>query len=214
MRWDERLLGAILIAMAFCGGGAHAQAAEEPPIFVFDDSALFAGLGAIADTATVEHVRCLLAYESPRYAVPFPRDMREWHLAWAVEPFGAASLVLGTNGSPRSSQAADFTACPIGTIAGWHNHVLATFRSIPKVDARQDGTPESACALSQTDVWTATKPDAPPEQYVSVDRDTYCWWRKSDLQALRQPLPWIIYPEPAHVHRRPPAPPPPQRTGS
>ena len=120
-------------------------------------------LGHLADTATIEHVRCL-------YGVARPDTV---HLLWAFEPeIGKATTTYVRHES-----------CPAVALASWHNHlagVTMTGTLVPGED------PRSSCYLSGVDLRAAREYASPKILFVQVTRDVRCWW--SQEQAIRSGL--------------------------
>jgi len=113
--------------------------------------ALLLLLEAIADTASVEHYRCLYA---DRWGGP---------LVTAVQPVIQWATV--------SSIA--FEPCPDGALAEWHNHLAMAFATTGEPRGRVP--PAAMCYLSHVDTASAFN-----EQYLSVARGTSCRFLRTD----------------------------------
>jgi len=105
---------------------------------------------------------------------------------------GVTAVATGfTMPDPRlsASDHATFGPCPKETVAIWHNHPLENRGGTHSADvpgfARPRGdpnmTPRELCALSETDIRTASTSDS-PFIVVSVDRDTWCWWSREQVR--------------------------------
>ena len=90
-----------------------------------------------------------------------------------------------------ASDHATFGPCPKEAVAIWHNHPLETRISTTMQGApgyaRPLGdpnmTPGQLCALSETDIRTASKAGQ-PFVVVAVDASTWCWWSREQVRNL------------------------------
>lgn len=118
-------------------------------------------LGALADSATVEHVRCLFGVTLPDTMVifrTFEPQVRE-----------ATPLAVGHE------------ECPGYPLAIWHNHLAGVTIT---GEIRKGWDPRHSCYLSRLDLNDGSEVQAPKLQFVQVDRDTSCWW--TQLQIVSQ----------------------------
>lgn len=95
--------------------------------------------------------------------------------------------------------------CPEQTLAVWHNHPLdgtsgyslrGTWRSAHP--ARQA---HRLCVLSKTDIQTSIRFEH-PFVIVGVDRDTWCWWTRGEVERLAERGVWPGLPDPARLVTR------------
>jgi hypothetical protein len=129
------------------------------------DSSVMATLGQIADTATIEHFRCLLG--TTRHDSTF--------VTAAFEPVvrSASRFSIGT------------AACPAFiTVADWHVHLPIAIRTMTDTSILVDPIPPvSACYLSDKDVETAVLKDSNVVlQVVQVNALIACWWLTVQIQ--------------------------------
>jgi hypothetical protein len=128
---------------------------------------VLAELGQIADTAHIEHYRCLLGgwRNDTLYVVA------------AVEPqiIAATALFISTGPCP-----------PLLTVAEWHSHVPRRFTLMGE-DRGSDIPPEAYCELSPTD--RRVHPWSPLLQLLSVTETVSCAWVLDRGQYTRI-LPW------------------------
>ncbi len=107
---------------------------------------------------------------------------------------GATTVATGfTMPDPKlsASDHATFGPCPKEAVAIWHNHPLETRAStaMPGTPgyARPLGdpnmTPLDLCALSETDIRTASQVGQ-PFVVVAVDANTWCWWSHEQVRNL------------------------------
>jgi hypothetical protein len=144
----------VTLALFLVVGNAHGQGVE-------------ALLDSIADSATVEHARCLYGTTRPDGS---------FSLSWAVEPH--VDSLIG-----RDQLAVE--PCPRIALAFWHNHrpgwipgnVIGGAVYLPEARSM----PERACYLSQQDILSAIRAIAPPLQIVQVKRGIRCWWTKVQI---------------------------------
>ncbi len=108
-------------------------------------------LGALADTLTVETVRCLIGITRGKSAVI---DM-----VWEPPVSEPTQSGLGSHG------------CPLATIAVWHNH-------LPAIHPR---TSEEACFLSEAEISDALEGGRAPIQIVQVTAAISCWWTREQI---------------------------------
>ncbi|MGH7615156.1 MAG: hypothetical protein ACREMW_14090 [Gemmatimonadales bacterium] len=140
--------------------------------FTMSDQLAF-GLAAIADTATVEHARCLFGRTWPNTIVADS----------AVEP----------EVTRQAGLLVSLTPCPFGAVALWHVHLVVQTRA---------PSAETACFLSPGDVNAGMRWDAPLVMVVQASGDVWCWWSREDvLDAKLHQL--VVSPPPAgHLRRR------------
>ena len=90
-----------------------------------------------------------------------------------------------------ASDHATFGPCPREAVAIWHNHPLETRVSTATQGtpgyARPLGdpnmTPRELCAMSETDIRTASQ-SAHPFVVIAVDGNTWCWWSRDQVRNL------------------------------
>lgn len=151
----------------------------EPIYHVYIATNVQAGLGRVADSATVEHVRCLIGAVFPDDSVPSDTTIA---IDDAVPPLGEQSGPLTVNAS-----------CTAATLIAWHNHIFAATKKAWK--GRMDVVePRDACGLSSLDFVSALAPHAPRIQVVQVNMRTFCWFTKHQLQAFRNRLGEVAVP--------------------
>jgi hypothetical protein len=141
-----RLSLACLAAPAACGA----------PHAVFLDDSMMAQLGRLADTATIEHGRCLIGKVEGDTAF----------IDLAVAPASELGTPIGVTFGP----------CSIATLALWHNHLPFEF----SFTGEKVGPvpPAFACALSPQDRFSASRPEAPAYTLIHVTHAVYCMWVK------------------------------------
>ena len=151
---------AVLFALVFIGVGAIlAQEPEEPhkfaplvaPHHMVFDMDMTDELGEIADSATIEHVRCLIGII----------EGDTGYVDWAVEPKSVEA----------SAVAARFTGCPLATLVEWHNHLPYEFDM--EGQSRTPVPPLSVCRLSPIDARQLLEARA-PYSLISVNREVSC----------------------------------------
>lgn len=107
-------------------------------------------LARLADTAGTETARCLIGVMQGDSAIV--------DLLWA----------------PRIELSNDTTvhyqACPLATIAEWHNHPRTAGRAA-----------EDLCYLSHTDIAGGLRRHAAPIQIVQVSATVLCWWGRRQI---------------------------------
>lgn len=161
---------AILAVVAGLAFGAAGPAPAQQ--FTLTDPLAFV-LAAIADTATVEHARCLFGRTRPNVVVADS----------AVEP----AVVR------RDGLIVSLKPCPFGALALWHVHVVAQTKA---------PSAEGACFLSPRDVDAGLRHDAPLVMLVHASGDVWCWWSKEDVLDAKL-LRLVASPPPAgHLYRR------------
>ena len=162
------------LAILFFGGHAllGACAQNAPPHQAFMDMSLLKSLDSVADTATVEHFRCLLG-----------------------KRFGDTLAVVDAWEPPVSH--ADYNtvtaSCPLSpyVVGTWHNHLPF---NIPMNDPHNRATPVepwSVCEVSPADRLSArSEEESMVLTIISVANDVHCAWiRQTDSTLLR--LPWV-----------------------
>lgn len=95
--------------------------------------------------------------------------------------------------------------CPEHTLAVWHNHPLegtsgyslrGTWRTIePERQAHR------LCVLSETDIRTSMR-FGHPFVIVAVDRETWCWWTRDEVERLARSEAWPGLPAPEKLVTR------------
>lgn len=130
-------------------------------------------LAALADTAVVEHARCLFGVTRPNVVVADS----------AVEP----------DAKRRGGLIVSMTPCPFGAIALWHVHLLAQTKA---------SSAEAACFLSRGDVAAGMRWDAPLVMVVHASGAVWCWWSREDLLDARLIGLTASPPPPGQLHRR------------
>jgi hypothetical protein len=158
-----------LVAWLMWFGACTSQVRPQAPHQVVTFDSLIAQLDSIADTASIEHYRCLLGWRR------------------------ADSLLVAAMWAPPIVYA-DYNAvtpavqCPDGSVGIWHNHLPYT---VPMNDPHNRSTkvePWSVCELSPIDRRSAML-DGPVLQIISVANGVHCaWLRASDSTLTR--LPW------------------------
>ena len=140
------------VALALALGLVSPASAQQ---FTMTDT-LEANLAAVADTAMVEHARCLFGVTRPNAVMADS----------AVEP----------TVKRRAGLIVSIAPCPFGAIALWHVHVLAQTKA---------PSAEAACFLSRGDVEAGMRWDAPPVMVVHTVADVWCWWSREDVLDAR-----------------------------
>lgn len=163
------LLSTLLTFVLGCAG------AQVPPVAhttLISDS-LVASLDAIADTATIEHFRCLGGVAR--------RDSLFIVAAW--EPV----IVFADYNGVKAG------ACPPHTVGTWHTHLPY---NIPMNDPHNRATPVepwSVCDLSPVDKASAAT-EAWTFSMISVANGVHCAWQRvtegDSLRFVR--LPWAL----------------------
>lgn len=117
-------------------------------------------LEQIADTATVEHARCLGVSMS-----------RARDTLWIDRVFETPWLVTEPT---ETSVKIEYWSCPLGTIATWHNHLRFQER-IPSI------SPEYYCQMSlgkEKDEGLLLDPRGPPFLVISVTKGVSCFFQR------------------------------------
>lgn len=171
----ERFAAALLcIGLAFYSK-ACGQAPPEAAHTVLISEPLVAMLDTLADTATIEHYRCLLGAQR--------HDTLG--IVRAFEP-----LILHADYNTVTA-----AGCPRFTVGTWHNHLPY---NIPMTDPHNRQTrvdPASVCELSPADRLSAT---AEPWTFsmISVAAGVHCAWQRNveaDGTTVRfVRLPWAL----------------------
>ena len=77
--------------------------------------------------------------------------------------------------------------CPDETLAVWHNHPLVGSNGTPSFRGatryRASRAAHHLCVLSETDIQTSVRFQH-PFVIVGVDRDTWCWWSRDEVERL------------------------------
>ena len=142
-----------------------------PPVRLVVDSSLLVRLQTLAAGLQSEIVLCLTGTVN-----------------------GAEAVVTGfTMPEPRlsASDHATFGPCPTEALAIWHNHPVETRATTAMQGghgyARPRGdpnvTPRDLCALSATDIRSASH-GSQPFVVVAVDAKTWCWWSREQVRNL------------------------------
>ena len=137
-------------------------AAQQRIVEVGIENSLLDSLDALADGATLEHVRCLMGVE---------RNDTLW-----IDHMYEPKITIA---APDSVVTAP---CSKGTIALWHNHTIRPESVTP---------PEERCFLSPTDITTALRGHA-FIWIVQVTRDVVCWWTHPQIAILVKYGPVIL----------------------
>ena len=146
----------IAIGLAWLLAIVPAYCQEVPVIkHAFVDTVMYNRLGEIADTATIEHARCILGKISgdSLYLYDF------------IEPkiLYADKIRVVAEGCPR------FTA------ASWHNHLPFAPRMIDdSTVALESVPPASVCEPSPIDRRMLLDDEQPPIMFISVNKSTRC----------------------------------------
>lgn len=149
-----RLERALIALVAYYGACTGQLRGQDSAIAVWY-LPMLAELGQIADTATIEHVRCLLG--------AVRGDTMYVIAAWEPPIIHATALI------------ASFGPCPpLLTLGGWHNHIPRDVTVMG--EDRGARPPAEYCELSQVDRRAALRPDAPLFQVIHVNRDITCAW--------------------------------------
>lgn len=144
---ERRALGFILWATT-CGA-AHGQVVNW-------SQSMLDELGAIADTATIEHLRCLLA--------AWRNDTL--YIVAAHEPKIIAATALFLSSGP----------CPALVTAGeWHNHIPRQITMMGE-NLGSPYPPAAYCDLSLVDRKAERRPAPPLLLMISVNKDVSCLW--------------------------------------
>mgnify|MGYP001583311894 CR=1 FL=1 len=127
-------------------------------------------LGQLADTATVEYVRCLLG------AMRRVGSYEFYTIDAAVPPVSLRRV--------KKRQIVSFDCSFAALIGVWHNHVLAEFQDLEPGPWSWDApTPAAeACQLSRDDLLTTLRGASGAVAVVQVDARTFCWWYRDALQ--------------------------------
>jgi len=139
-------------------------------------------LGAIADTATIEHVLCLLAVPDG-----------------SVDSLGHIGSTIDLTIEPpqeADAEKAIFAPCPIGTVIQWHNHILAStlkaLKELSIVPPPEVKGAWQACVLSLND-YDETLRMAAPITMIQVTSDVFCWWTQDEVRKL--PRAFVNWPQ-------------------
>jgi len=152
----------LLVAVTSCG----ATTAQQGSLMIVMDSALRADLAQLADTATIEHARCLYGWARPD------------------------SIFLSTMVEPRVRHAdanvMNVDYCQHGAMAFWHNHLPEDI-GINGQRAKSAQPPDAFCYLSRPDMESSVAPENPvPLEFVGVNRDVLCWWTRAQIAAAEK----------------------------
>jgi len=130
------------------------QATEQAGWRLAISSVIYEELGRIADTSRVETVRCLIGVMNG--------DTAKVDLAYQPRILESSTTDV------------QYMACPLATLALWHNH--------PRTNEKQ---PEDVCYLSTDDIRQALAPGAPLLQVVTVNSEVTCIWHRSQIESHR-----------------------------
>jgi len=130
-----------------------------PPVRLVLDSSLYARLGVLAAGLRTEVVLCLTGSSDG--------------------PTTVATGFLMPEPKVSNAEQATFSSCPTTSVAMWHNHPLEGLT--PGGDPNTN--PRDLCALSETDIRTATHAAA-PFVVIAVDANTWCWWSHDQVAKL------------------------------
>jgi hypothetical protein len=156
------LSAALALGLLSCPvvAGQRTQAQPRKHVIVMIDR-LAAELGAIADTATVEHFRCLYGIAKPDTT----------YLVEAIDPGILEATPVNLSHEP----------CPAVALAEWHVHLVGvtmTGTIIPGLN------PQSSCYLSGTDLRAARDYHSAKLLFVQVDARTLCWWTQEQAISM------------------------------
>lgn len=163
----RRILALCLCILSFPGCVVPQQRQVAHNVIVLDS--LLTYLDSIADTATIEHYRCLLGWSQP--------DTLKIFGAW--EPPIAHADYNGVQ---------PLISCPDGTVGEWHNHIPYTVPMTDPHNRSQRVEPWSVCELSPQDRRTAMRVNA-AYQLLSVQNGVHCAWARIDDSSLAR-IPW------------------------
>jgi hypothetical protein len=182
-----RCLALLALGVQTCMLPLVAQTPTPPATFTFGLAvALAESLDAIADTATVEHARCL-------YGVTTPDGVT---LTRAFEPHVIEADWMTYSGD----------MCPGQPLAFWHVHIPHNF-NIMGIRSGGDAEPRDYCFLSRPDMISTLRPVDPPLQLVGVGHRLLCWWSRQEVASRLKPdsMPVVLWPDPARgLFRLPP----------
>lgn len=141
------------------------------------DKSVLNMLGDVADSATIEHVFCLLAVPDG-----------------SVDSLGRKGGIISVFVEPPQSGTPGritFADCPFGTIIQWHNHILTeTLKALTALDITPPADVKGAwrgCVLSINDYDEALRVTAPVTM-IQVNTNVMCWWTKSEVRSLPRTL--------------------------
>lgn len=152
-----RALLVLVLLAAGCGPDSYVRGQEPAtpePQRLRIDVTVVQYLETLADTATSEHGRCLIG-------------------GWLDD---TTPVIDGIAEAPWLTYSADSVSvyynwphCPVATMAVWHNHLYLYRRH----------TPETHCALSETDAALLARSDTPSLLMISVRPGVSCmfWYR-------------------------------------
>jgi len=146
--------------------GCTAAAQQPTPLAITMDDSLFHELGQLADTATIEHARCLYGWARPD------------------------SIFLSTMAEPvmhhADANVMNVEYCQSGALAFWHNHIPADISINGQVHATAQA-PEAFCYLSRPDMESSVASGNPvPLEFVGVNKDIMCYWLRWQIAAAMQ----------------------------
>src|SRR5207237_10852913 len=121
-----------------------------------------------ADTANVEHFRCLLGQQVGDTLA----------IARAVEPFIVFADYNGVKAGP----------CPAFTVGTWHTHLAYNIPMSDPHNRLPPVEPWSVCDLSPLDRETTLEPKAPGFAMISVANGVHCAWQRDGTRVER--VPW------------------------
>ena len=149
-KMERRALGFLLYATT-CAASAQAQS-----VTIRFNGPMLADLGQLADTAHIEHSRCLLGVWRNETL----------YVAMAYEPqvIAATALFVSTGPCP-----------PFLTQGEFHNHVPRQITLMGE-DRGQVWPVEQYCEMSIVDRRAEQRPDPPLLQVIAVTKDVSCAW--------------------------------------
>jgi len=171
LRWAW---AALAIGTALVGGMRWCRAQDKPiesPHTTLMLDELLLELDALADTATLEHFRCLLG-----------------------QRIGDSLLVVGA-WEPEIYHAdyngVRYGPCPPTTVGTWHNHLPYNIPMNNPHDRSNRVEPWSVCDLSPLDRRSATREPSPILlSVIGVAKGVHCaWMRTREGELVR--LPWL-----------------------
>lgn len=168
--WEQLLVALLVIGlMVTClyPKKCRGQAPHETHLTV--DSGMMAQLGRIADTATIEHIRCLLGVDRG--------DTILVDVAWEPKVTYANYTMV------------TFEHCPLATVGTWHNHIAMRFPILNGDTARYVRVPpHQMCYLSRPDSTAALAMKHERLSIVQVVDSVACAWIREGktLQRVRQ----------------------------
>lgn len=144
---------------------------------------VMATLGLLADTATIEHTRCLVGKSIATNG---------------ADTLYAVDLIFAPRVAKQDAlKVAGVACCPVATVSSWHNHILLVVKGLGRGPwFTTDTTGRAACFAAAQDVFAGSGPSAAPLMTVQVNSRTFCWWTRDQLRAIRAAgaLPVVLWP--------------------